>query len=111
MNILDSYFGEHGFLGLMFGFIRGMIKKDGLTVTGWVITIFISVNVAVIAGQAGEALELNNGLIYAVVAIASLISKDLASGLVMLGEQAARNPKEFWQNVGDTWRAYRGRKG
>lgn len=97
MSIFESYLGEHGFLGLVFGFIRGIIKRDGLTVVGWIVTVFISVNVAVISGQVGEAMGFQNGMVYAIVAIASLISKDLASGLVLFAEQVARNPRQFWR--------------
>jgi hypothetical protein len=100
MSIIDSYLGDHGVLGLVFGCIRGFIKRDGLSIIGWVVTVFVSVNVAVIAGQVGDAMNLKSGMVYAMVAIAALTSKDIAGGLVVLAEQVARDPQGFWR----TWK-------
>lgn len=90
-------------IGLPSAIMRTAMKK-GRTWRDVVANAGSAMVVAPLAGFAAEGLGLNNGLVFVVVGVATLMGSDLVAGAIKLGEEFKKDPRGTSQAWIDFWR-------
>lgn len=88
LDTLVTYAG----IAVVFGAIKAKLKGQVTNLTGWVISICISIAVGIVTGYACDGFHLNQGVTFAFVAASALTAEGLATMIIGISDAAAEDP-------------------